>query len=130
MGRVNFADPAVTKTRLPSSVNETGLLGSAREISARSLPGTNTRPFSFTSAEKEDLAEVSRSEALSVTSALTSITIPRSAVIMGRVERLLETQLTLSVSVALSTTNFIFVSLTRSSTRETRRVRAQLVVYL
>ena len=99
-------------------------------ISARSLPGTNTRPFSFISAEKEDLAEVSRSEALSVTSVFTSITIPRSAVIMGRVERLLETQLTLSVSVALSTTNFIFVSLTRSSTRETRRVRAQLVVYL
>jgi hypothetical protein len=41
-----------------------------------------------------------------------SITIPRSAVIIGLVERLRETQLTLSVNVALSTTNFISVSLT------------------
>jgi hypothetical protein len=60
----------------------------------------------------------------------TSITIPSKAVIMGRVERLLETQLTLSVKVALSTTNFIFISLTRSYLCETRKVRAQLVVYL
>ena len=109
---MNFADPAATNTRLPSSVKETGLLGSAREISANNLPGTNTLPFSLMSALNEDFADVSRSEALKVMSLPASITIPRSAVIMGLVERLRETQLTLSVSVALSTTNFISVSLT------------------
>ena len=130
VGSVNFADPAVTKTRLPSSVNDTGLLGRAREISASRRPGTNTRPFSLISAEKEDFADVSKSEALSVMSFPASITIPRSAVIIGRVERLRETQLTLSVSVALSTTNFIPISLTRSYLCKVREVRAQLVLYL
>ncbi len=109
---MNFAVPAVTNTRLPSRLKETGLFGRALDISANNLPGTRTRPFSFMSATKEDLAEVSKSDALRVTSLLTSITIPSNAVIMGRVERLLETQLTLSVRVELSTTNFISVSLT------------------
>jgi hypothetical protein len=113
VGRVNFADPAVTSTLLPSRVNKTGLFGRAREISASNLPGTNTRPFSLISAEKEDLADVSKSEALSVMSLFASITIPSNAVIIGRVERLRETQFTLSVRVALSTTNFITMSLTR-----------------
>ena len=115
VGRVNLAAPAVTNTRLPSRLNETGLFGSALEISANNLPGTNTLPFSLISAVKEDLAEVSKSEALSVISLPASITIPSSAVIIGLVERLLETQLTLSVNTALSTVNFIIFSLTLSS---------------
>lgn len=112
VGNVNFADPAVTKTLVPSNVNETGLFGSARDISASNLPGTKTLPFSFTSAAKLDFAEVSKSEALRVTSEAASITIPSSAVIIGLVDKDLETQLTLSVKVALSTVNFIFISLT------------------
>ena len=112
VGNVNFADPAVTKTLVPSKLKDTGLFGNALEISANNLPGTKTRPFSLTSALKDDFAEVSKSEALKVTSELASITIPSSAVIIGRVDKDLETQLTLSVKVALSTVNFMFVSLT------------------
>jgi hypothetical protein len=79
---------------------------------------------------KEDLAEVSRSDALRVTSLLASITIPSRAVMIGRVERLRETQFTLSVRVALSTTNFITISLTSLTLRKTLEVHAQLVLYL
>jgi hypothetical protein len=111
VGRVNFADPAVTKTLVPSKLNETGLLGRFLEISDNNLPGTNTRPGSLMSALKEDLAEVSKSDAESVTSLEASITIPKSAVIIGLVERLRETQLTESVRTELSTVNFIVLSL-------------------
>ena len=63
------------------------------------------------SALKEDFAEVSKSDAERVTSFEASITIPSSAVIIGLVERLRETQLTESVKTELSTVNFIFLSL-------------------
>ena len=115
VGSVNFAEPAVTRTRPPSNVNETGLLGRFFEISERRRPGTRTLPASFTSALNEDLAEVSRSDAERVTSFWASITIPSRAVMMGRVERLRETQLTESVNTALSTVNFIYLSLSFSS---------------
>ena len=107
VGSVNFAVPAVTNTRLLSNINETGLFGSDLAISANNRPGTKTFPFSLISALNEDFAAVSKSEADSVISLLTSITIPNNAVIIGREERLRETQLTLSVNTLLSTVNFI-----------------------
>jgi hypothetical protein len=63
VGSVNFAEPEVTNTREPSKVIVIGLLGSEREISARSFPGTSTSPFSKISAVKEDLLDVSKSDA-------------------------------------------------------------------
>ena len=85
VGRVNFAEPDVTRTREPSSVMVIGLLGSEREISASSFPGTRTAPFSRISALKEDLLDVSRSEPLrSTSSPVASILIPRSSVLIGR----------------------------------------------
>ena len=99
VGRVNFAAPDVTSTRVPSSVMVIGLLGSDRQISASSFPGTNTAPFSTMSALKWAFEEVSKSEPLRNTSSpVASIFIPRSSVLIGRVERLRETQLTPSVS--------------------------------
>ena len=44
VGRVNFADPEVTKTLVPSSAIVIGLFGREREISANSFPGTKTFP--------------------------------------------------------------------------------------
>jgi hypothetical protein len=44
VGRVNFAEPEVTKTREPSSVIVIGLFGSDLEISASNFPGTKTFP--------------------------------------------------------------------------------------
>ena len=105
----------------------TVLLGSAFEISVSKRPGTRTRPGSLISALKEDLAEVSRSDADNVTSFCASITIPNSAVIMGRVERLRDTQLTESVSAALSTENFMIMSLSFWFVDE---VRSQTFLYI
>ena len=79
VGRVNFADPDVTSTRVPSSVMEIGLLGSERQISASNFPGTSTAPFSKISALKCALEDVSKSEPLKTTpSSVASILIPRS----------------------------------------------------
>ena len=99
VGSVNFAAPDVTSTRVPSNAIVIGLFGRDRQISASSFPGTKTFPFSFISAVKCDLLAVSKSEAERRTSSpLASITIPSSSVFIGRVERLLETQLTPSTS--------------------------------
>ena len=112
VGNVNFALPLVTRTRDPSSAKVIGLFGSERQISASSFPGTKTFPFSFISAAKCDLLAVSKSEAeRSTSSPLASITIPRSSVFIGRVERLRETQLTPSTSAPCSTVNFTSFSL-------------------
>ena len=104
---MNFELAAVTKTRLLSNVKVTGLLGRDRAISASNRPGTKTFPVSLISALKVDLADVSKSEAERVTSWLTSITIPSSAVMIGRVDKLRDTQFTLSTSALASTVNFI-----------------------
>jgi hypothetical protein len=52
--------------------------------------------------------DVSKSDPESVISLLASITIPSSAVVMGLFEIDLETQLTASTKLSLSTTNFIY----------------------
>ena len=107
VGRVNFADPEVTRTLDPSSVMVIGLFGSDREISANSFPGTNTFPGCEISALKKALLDVSKSDPERMTSSpVASITIPRSSVFIGRLERLRETQLTPSVSAPCSTVNF------------------------
>ncbi|CAB5014436.1 unannotated protein [freshwater metagenome] len=112
VGKVNFALPLVTRTRDPSNAKVIGLFGRERQISASSFPGTKTFPFSFISAAKWDLLAVSKSEAeRSTSSPLASITIPRSSVFIGRVERLRETQLTPSTSALCSTVNFTSFSL-------------------
>jgi hypothetical protein len=105
---VNLALPALTKTRVPSNTKLIGLAGSDREISASNLPGTKTFPFWETSALNFALADVSRSEPDKVISSLASITIPRSAVVIGLFEIDFETQLTASTKESLSTTNFIY----------------------
>ena len=46
VGRVNFALPALTSTRVPSNTNEIGFTGKERAISANNRPGTKTVPFS------------------------------------------------------------------------------------
>ena len=107
VGRVNFDVAAVTRTRLLSNVNVTGLFGSDRAISASNRPGTKTFPLSLISALNVDFADVSKSDAESVTSWFTSITIPSNAVIIGRVDKLRDTQLTLSTNALASTVNFI-----------------------
>ena len=107
MGSVNFALPAVTSTRVPSSSTVTGFDGSDRDISASNFPGTKTFPVIDTSAGKLALLEVSRSDPERRTSLFcTSITIPSKAVIIGRVERLRETQWTASANACCSTVNF------------------------
>ena len=68
VGNVNFALPAVTKTRVPSKVNVTALAGSDRAMSASNLPGTKTFPFWLTSAENFAFVDVSKSEPDRVTS--------------------------------------------------------------
>ena len=105
---MNFADPAVTRTRVPSKRKEIGLLGSDLAISARSLPGTRTLPFDDISAFKIALVEVSKSDPVKVIEVSTSIIIPRSSVLIGRVDKLRATQLTASTNSSRSTTNFIF----------------------
>ena len=76
-----------------------GLFGSEREISVSNFPGTKTFPGCAISALKKDLLEVSKSEPERITSSpVASITIPSSSVLIGRVERLRDTQLTPSVS--------------------------------
>jgi hypothetical protein len=101
VGKVNFADPEVTRTLVPSSAIVIGLLGSEREISASSFPGTKTFPFVVIPAGKFDLLDVSKSEPERITSLpVASITIPKSSVFIGREERLLETQLTPSVKAS------------------------------
>ena len=102
-----MALPAVTKTLLPSKLNVIGLAGSDLEISASNLPGTKTFPFWVISALSFALALVSKSEPDKVISSATSITIPRSAVVIGRLDMDLETQLTPSTNRSRSTTNFI-----------------------
>ena len=98
VGSVNFAEPDVTNTRVPSKAIVMGLFGSERQISARSLPGTRTLPFAAISAVKCALLDVSKSEPDKKTSSpVASITIPNSSVLIGRVDRLRETQLTPSV---------------------------------
>ena len=98
VGSVNFAAPDVTSTRVPSNAIVIGLLGSDRQISARSFPGTSTAPFSKISAEKCDLLDVSKSEPDRTTSSpVASILIPKSSVLIGRVESERDTQLTPSV---------------------------------
>jgi hypothetical protein len=84
-----------------------GLFGSDRQISANSFPGTRTAPFSVMSALKWDLLEVSKSEPERVTSLpVASILIPRSSVLIGRVDSERETQFTPSVKEFWSTVNF------------------------
>ena len=108
VGRVNFAEPEVTNTRVPSSAIVIGLFGRERQISARSFPGTKTFPFTTISAVKCALLDVSKSDPDKKTSSpVASITIPSSSVLIGRVERLRETQLTPSVRPCWSTVNFI-----------------------
>ena len=107
VGRVNFAVPAVTNTRLPSSVNVMGLFGRERAISARRRPGTRTFPLAEISAFKIALVEVSKSEPVRVIEVSTSIMMPRSSGLIGRVERLRATQLTASTNSVGSTKNFI-----------------------
>ena len=107
VGRVNFAEPDVTKTREPSSVIVIGLFGSDLEISASNFPGTKTFPGWEISALKKALLDVSKSDPERITSSqVASITIPSSSVLIGLVERLRETQLTPSVSAPCSTVNF------------------------
>ena len=50
VGRVNFALPLVTRTRVPSKTKLIGLFGRDREISASKRPGTRTFPLSLISA--------------------------------------------------------------------------------
>ncbi len=84
VGRVNFAEPEVTKTRVPSKAIVIGLLGRLRDISASSFPGTKTAPFSVISALKEDLLDVSRSDPLKRTSLpVASIFIPGVQSLLG-----------------------------------------------
>ena len=103
-----MALPALTKTRLPSKLNVIGLAGKDLEISASNLPGTNTFPFWETSALNFAFAAVSKSDPDKVISSLASITMPRSAVVIGRFEIDFETQLTASTRSSRSTTNFIY----------------------
>ena len=107
VGKVNFADPAVTNTRVPSKTNEIGFVGSERAISANNLPGTNTFPLAEISAFKIAFVEVSKSEPVRVIDVSTSIMIPNSSVLIGRVDKLRATQFTASTSSSRSTTNFI-----------------------
>ena len=110
VGSVNFALPLVTATREPSKTKVIGLFGRDREISANNFPGTKTFPGSFTSAAKCALLAVSKSDADKKTSLpVASITIPSSSVLIGRVERERETQLTPSVNADCSTVNFISI---------------------
>jgi hypothetical protein len=111
VGRVNFAAPAVTKTLVPSKLKLTGLFGSDRAISANSRPGTKTFPLLTMSAFKIALVEVSKSDPVRVIELSTSIMIPSSSGLIGRVERLRATQLTASTNSPGSTTNFISFSL-------------------
>jgi hypothetical protein len=97
---VNFALPALTKTRLPSKLNVTGLAGSDLEISASNLPGTKTFPFWETFALNFALAAVSKSEPDKVISSFASITIPSRAVVIGLFEIDFETQLTASTKAS------------------------------
>jgi hypothetical protein len=108
VGRVNFADPAVTSTRVPSNTKVIGLFGRERAISANNLPGTRTLPFEDISAFKIVFVEVSRSDPVRVIEVSTSIMIPRSSVLIGLVDKLRATQLTASTNSSRSTTNFIF----------------------
>jgi hypothetical protein len=104
---VNFADPDVTNTREPSSEIEIGLFGSERVISANNLPGTSTFPYSLMSAAKCALLDVSKSDPdRNTSSPLASMTIPSSAVIIGRVDKERDTQLTPSANADCSTVNF------------------------
>ena len=105
---MNLALPALTNTRLPSKLNVIGLAGSEREISANNLPGTKTFPFWETWAANFAFADVSKSEPDKVISSSALITIPKSAVVIGRFEIDFETQLTASTKESLSTTNFIY----------------------
>jgi hypothetical protein len=84
-----------------------GFAGREREISASNFPGTKTFPFWEMSALNFALADVSKSEPDSVISSATSMTIPKSAVVIGRFEIDFETQLTASTKESLSTANFI-----------------------
>ena len=68
VGNVNFALPAVTRTRVPSKVNVTAFAGNDLEMSANNLPGTKTFPFWFMSAENFALVDVSKSDPERVTS--------------------------------------------------------------
>ena len=98
VGRVNLAAPDVTSTRVPSNVIVIGLLGSDLQISASSFPGTRTAPLLAMSATKCALLDVSKSEPERKTSSpVASILIPRSSVLIGRVESERETQFTPSV---------------------------------
>ena len=110
VGKVNFALPAVTKTRVPSKVNVTGFAGRDLAISANNLPGTKTFPLVAMSALIIALVDVSKSEPVKVIESVTSIMIPSSAVWIGREERLRATQLTASINGSRSTTNFIPLS--------------------
>ena len=97
----------MTNTREPSSVIVIGLLGRDLEISASNLPGTKTFPGWEMFALKKALLDVSKSDPERITSSpVASITIPRSSVFIGLVERLRDTQLTPSVSAPCSTVNF------------------------
>ena len=100
VGKVNFALPAVTRTRAPSSSTVTGLLGSDLEISLSRCPETKTFPLWVTSAEKSALLDFSWLDADKCTLFLsTFITIPCRAGLMGREGKLFETQLTASAKV-------------------------------
>jgi hypothetical protein len=59
VSRVNRPDPQTTETLDPSVVTSTGLAGSDREMSARSLPETKALPASITSAGTSTRAETS-----------------------------------------------------------------------
>jgi len=80
VGSVNFALPAVTKTRVPSRTKVTGFAGRDLAISASNLPGTKTFPFVAISALRIAFVEVSKSEPVRVIESVTSIMIPRRAV--------------------------------------------------
>jgi hypothetical protein len=108
---VNFALPEVTKTLVPSKVIVIGLFGSDLVISTNNFPGTKTFPASMICAVKLALLDVSKSEPeSSMFEPVASITIPSNSVLIGRVDKLRETQLTQSASALCSTMNFIWLA--------------------
>ena len=108
---MNFAEPEVTNTREPSKVIVIGLFGSDLVISISNFPGTKTFPASMIWAEKLALLEVSKSDPESSTfEPVASITIPSNSVLIGRVDKLRETQLTQSAKALCSTMNFIWLA--------------------
>jgi hypothetical protein len=96
---------------VPSKVIVIGLFGSDLVISTNNFPGTKTFPASSICAAKLALLDVSKSDPDSSTfEPVASITIPSSSVLIGRVDKLRETQFTQSARALCSTMNFIWLA--------------------